>query len=112
MQKEVPKESWKSRTGLILTVASGAIGLGNFIRFPGQAVANGGGAFMVPYIISFILVGIPVCITEWIMGRMGGRTGHSAPFLFKKFPFRFSSQNRRCDWNHNSYFDLCILRFY
>ncbi|ASV06148.1 sodium-dependent transporter [Leptospira interrogans] len=85
MQKEAPKESWKSRTGLILTVASGAIGLGNFIRFPGQAVANGGGAFMVPYIISFILVGIPVCITEWIMGRMGGRTGHSAPFLFKSF---------------------------
>ncbi|MBW0434377.1 sodium-dependent transporter [Leptospira yasudae] len=85
MSKEPPKESWKSRTGLILTVASGAIGLGNFIRFPGQAVANGGGAFMVPYIISFILVGIPVCITEWIMGRMGGRTGHSAPFLFKSF---------------------------
>ncbi|MBE8363980.1 sodium:neurotransmitter symporter family protein [Leptospira borgpetersenii] len=85
MSKEPPKENWKSRTGLILTVASGAIGLGNFIRFPGQAVANGGGAFMVPYIISFILVGIPVCITEWIMGRMGGRTGHSAPFLFKSF---------------------------
>ncbi|EKO77829.1 MULTISPECIES: sodium-dependent transporter [unclassified Leptospira] len=85
MSKEPPKESWKSRTGLILTVASGAIGLGNFIRFPGQAVANGGGAFMVPYIISFILVGIPVCVTEWIMGRMGGRTGHSAPFLFKNF---------------------------
>ncbi|EMY76062.1 sodium:neurotransmitter symporter family protein [Leptospira weilii serovar Ranarum str. ICFT] len=85
MKQETPKESWKSRTGLILTVASGAIGLGNFIRFPGQAVANGGGAFMVPYIISFILVGIPVCITEWIMGRMGGRTGHSAPFLFKSF---------------------------
>ncbi|MDV6235302.1 sodium-dependent transporter [Leptospira ellisii] len=84
-QESAPKENWKSRTGLILTVASGAIGLGNFIRFPGQAVANGGGAFMVPYIISFVLVGIPVCITEWIMGRMGGRTGHSSPFLFKSF---------------------------
>ncbi|PJZ68401.1 symporter [Leptospira perolatii] len=79
------KESWKSRTGLILTVASGAIGLGNFLRFPGQAVQNGGGAFLLPYIVSFILVGIPVCITEWIMGRMGGEHHHSFPNLFRSY---------------------------
>ncbi|MEI7011582.1 sodium-dependent transporter [Leptospira licerasiae] len=85
MTKEPPKESWKSRTGLILTVASGAIGLGNFLRFPGQAVQNGGGAFLLPYIISFILVGIPVCITEWVMGRMGGEHGHSFPNLFRAY---------------------------
>ncbi|TGK13947.1 symporter [Leptospira fletcheri] len=85
MSNEPPKESWKSRTGLILTVASGAIGLGNFLRFPGQAVQNGGGAFLLPYIISFILVGIPVCITEWVMGRMGGEQGHSAPNLFRSY---------------------------
>ncbi|TGJ98547.1 symporter [Leptospira langatensis] len=85
MSDHAPKESWKSRTGLILTVASGAIGLGNFLRFPGQAVQNGGGAFLLPYIISFILVGIPVCITEWVMGRMGGEQGHSFPNLFRSF---------------------------
>ncbi|MBF3355605.1 symporter, partial [Leptospira borgpetersenii serovar Hardjo-bovis] len=55
------------------------------ILFPGQVFANSGGSFMFPYVISFILVGVPVCITEWIMGSMGGRTGHSAPFLFKSF---------------------------
>jgi SNF family Na+-dependent transporter len=78
------KDNWTTRTGLILAVASGAIGLGNFLRFPGQAAQNGGGAFMVPYIISFLILGIPVCITEWIMGRQGGRNGHSAPFIFRQ----------------------------
>ncbi len=80
-----PKEKWATRIGLILAVASSAIGLGNFLRFPGQAVKNGGGAFMVPYIISFLLLGIPVCLSEWIMGRMGGKSGHSAPHIFYTF---------------------------
>ncbi|MCC5813687.1 MAG: sodium-dependent transporter [Leptospira sp.] len=93
-QSKNNKDGWATRTGLILAVASGAIGLGNFLRFPGQAAQNGGGAFMLPYIISFIILGIPVCITEWIMGRKGGRTGHSAPFIFQSFlsgvPLRIS----------------------
>lgn len=78
-------DGWATRIGLILAVASGAIGLGNFLRFPGQAVQNGGGAFMVPYIISFIVLGIPVCLAEWTMGRMGGKHGHSSPFIFKEY---------------------------
>jgi hypothetical protein len=83
--KPHPTEGWASRIGLILAVASGAIGLGNFLRFPGQAVQNGGGAFMVPYIISFLILGIPVCLAEWSMGRMGGKHGHSTPFIFKEY---------------------------
>ncbi len=78
-------DGWATRIGLILAVASGAIGLGNFLRFPGQAAQNGGGAFMVPYIISFVLLGIPVCLAEWTMGRMGGHHGHSLPFIFKEY---------------------------
>lgn len=78
-------DGWATRLGLILAVASGAIGLGNFLRFPGQAAQNGGGAFMVPYIISFIILGIPVCLAEWTMGRMGGHHGHSLPFIFKEY---------------------------
>ncbi|EOQ88226.1 sodium:neurotransmitter symporter family protein [Leptospira yanagawae serovar Saopaulo str. Sao Paulo = ATCC 700523] len=88
------QEGWASRVGLILAVASGAIGLGNFLRFPGQAAQNGGGAFMVPYIISFLLLGIPVCLAEWTMGRMGGKHGHSTPFIFREylkgFPLKLS----------------------
>jgi SNF family Na+-dependent transporter len=56
------------------------VGLGNFLRFPGNAASNGGGAFMIPYFIALLLLGIPIGWVEWTMGRYGGRKGfHSAP---------------------------------
>ena len=70
------REQWGSRIGLILAVAGNAIGLGNFLRFPVQAADNGGGAFMIPYMISFILLGIPLIWVEWALGRYGGERGH------------------------------------
>lgn len=76
------KESWGSRVGLILAMAGNAVGLGNFLRFPMQAVQNGGGAFLIPYVICFLLMGIPLLWMEWSMGRFGGRYGnHSTPFI-------------------------------
>jgi SNF family Na+-dependent transporter len=77
------KESWNSRLGVILAVAGSAVGLGNFLRFPGQAAEYGGGAFMLAYFISFILIGLPICWAEWIMGRHGGQAGfNSCPGIF------------------------------
>ncbi|WP_457622621.1 sodium-dependent transporter [Persephonella sp.] len=70
------REQWGTRIGLILAVAGNAIGLGNFLRFPVQAADNGGGAFMIPYMISFILLGIPLVWVEWALGRYGGERGH------------------------------------
>lgn len=79
-------ERWGSRVGVILAVAASAVGLGNFLRFPGQAAANGGGAFMIPYFIALLLVGIPIGWVEWTMGRYGGRKGfHSAPAILGVF---------------------------
>lgn len=68
-----PNEAWGSRIGLILAMAGNAVGLGNFLRFPGQAAANGGGSFMIPYFIAFLLLGIPLMWVEWGIGRNGGR---------------------------------------
>ncbi len=77
------REQWGSRFGLILAVAGNAIGLGNFLRFPVQAASNGGGAFMIPYFIFFLVVGIPLMWMEWGIGRLGGKHGHgSAPGMF------------------------------
>jgi neurotransmitter:Na+ symporter, NSS family len=74
------KQAWGSRLGVILAVAGSAVGLGNFLRFPGQASQNGGGAFMIPYFLAFVLLGIPIGWAEWTMARYGGRKGfHSAP---------------------------------
>jgi SNF family Na+-dependent transporter len=58
---------------VVLAVAGSAVGLGNFLRFPGKAANNGGGAFMLPYVISFLILGIPIAWAEWTMGRLGGR---------------------------------------
>jgi neurotransmitter:Na+ symporter, NSS family len=76
------KEAWGSRVGLILAMAGNAVGLGNFLRFPVQAIQNGGGAFIIPYLVCFLLLGIPFLFVEWSVGRFGGKTGnHSTPFI-------------------------------
>lgn len=76
------KEAWGTRIGLVLAMAGNAVGLGNFLRFPVQAVQNGGGAFIIPYLTCFLLMGIPLLWIEWSMGRFGGKYGHhSTPFI-------------------------------
>jgi len=83
MSENNNREQWGSRIGLILAVAGNAIGLGNFLRFPVQAAQNGGGAFMIPYFIFFLILGIPLMWIEWGIGRHGGRFNHgSAPGMF------------------------------
>ena len=77
------REKWGSRIGVILAVAGSAVGLGNFLRFPVQAAQNGGGAFIIPYFVSLLLLGIPLMITEWTLGRYGGMHGYgTAPSIF------------------------------
>lgn len=70
------RENWGSKLGLILAMAGNAVGLGNFWRYPYQAAKNGGGAFMIPYFAALILLGIPLMLVEWNLGRYGGKYGH------------------------------------
>lgn len=70
------RENWGSKIGLILAMAGNSVGLGNFWRFPYQAAKNGGGAFMIPYVLALFLIGIPLMLVEWMMGRLGGKYGH------------------------------------
>lgn len=77
-------ESWSTRLGVILAVTGGAVGLGNFLRFPGLAAKYEGGAFMVPYFIALLLLGIPLAWAEWALGRYGGSRGfNSGPGIFR-----------------------------
>jgi SNF family Na+-dependent transporter len=64
----------------VLALAGNAIGLGNFLRFPRQAALNGGGAFMIPYFVCLLAIGIPLVWVELSIGRRGGRhgRGHTA----------------------------------
>jgi NSS family neurotransmitter:Na+ symporter len=72
------KEAWGSRLGVIMAVAGSAVGLGNFLRFPGLAAQYGGGAFMLAYDISFLIIGLPIGWAEWAMGRYAGSRGYNS----------------------------------
>jgi len=75
-------ETWSSRLGVIMAVAGSAVGLGNFLRFPGKAATYGGGAFMIAYFVSLVIIGVSICWAEWTLGRWGGKKGfHSSPAI-------------------------------
>ncbi|NDK57653.1 sodium-dependent transporter [Pontibacter fetidus] len=94
------KESWGSRVGLILAMAGNAVGLGNFLRFPVQAVQNGGGAFIIPYLVCFLVMGIPLLWIEWSMGRFGGKFGHHST------PFILDTMDKRRFWKYIGVFGV------
>ncbi|WP_439483045.1 sodium-dependent transporter [Cyclobacterium plantarum] len=80
--QKILQETWGSRLGLILAMAGNAVGLGNFLRFPVQAVQNGGGVFIIPYLVCFLVLGIPLLLIEWSTGRFGGKfSNHSTPYI-------------------------------
>ena len=104
------KAGWGSRVGLILAMAGNAVGLGNFLRFPVQAIQNGGGAFMIPYLVCFLLLGIPFLFIEWSIGRFGGKTAnHSTPFILH-------SLDKRKIWKYIGVFgiftNLAVAAYY
>lgn len=72
---------WKSRSGFILATIGSAVGLGNIWRFSYLAYDNGGGAFLIPYLIALVTAGIPLLILEFGIGHE--RIG-SAPLAFAK----------------------------
>jgi len=93
-------QSWNSRVGLILAMAGNAVGIGNFLRFPVQAVQNGGGAFIIPYLVSFVLLGIPLLLVEWSTGKYGGMHGHHSP------PMIMQMMNHRKIWRYTGAFGI------
>jgi NSS family neurotransmitter:Na+ symporter len=70
-QKPRFHEIWTSRWTFILAATGSAVGLGNIWKFPYIAGENGGGAFVLIYLVCIALVGIPVMIAEVLMGRWG-----------------------------------------
>ncbi|RCW77484.1 sodium-dependent transporter [Saliterribacillus persicus] len=63
------RENWASRLGFMLAAMGSAVGLGNIWRFSYVAGENGGGAFLILYIISVFVIGIPLLLTEVAIGR-------------------------------------------
>ena len=90
-QSENSRENWSGRLGFILAAVGSAVGLGNLWKFPYITWQNGGGLFVLVYLFCIILVGLPIMISEIILGKISRQD----PFgTFKKLdtarsPFRF-----------------------
>ena len=82
------REQWGSRKGFLFATLGSVIGLGNLWRFPYIAYDNGGGAFLIPYFIAMLTVGVPFVIMEFALGQ---RFRRSAPMAFKRI-------NRHMEW--------------
>jgi len=76
-----PREQWTGQLGFILSAIGSAVGLGNIWRFPGVAYENGGGAFLIPYLIALVTAGIPILFLDYAIGH---RFRGSAPTAFRR----------------------------
>ena len=65
-------ETWGSKFGFIMAAVGSSVGLGNFWRFPYTAGENGGGAFILIYLVCVAFVGLPLLMAEYSMGRKSG----------------------------------------
>ncbi len=62
---------WSSRFAFIMAAVGSSVGLGNLWRFSAEAGANGGGAFIIIYLACVLFIGIPVLMSEYMIGRAG-----------------------------------------
>jgi NSS family neurotransmitter:Na+ symporter len=69
MNNQQPRAMWASRLGFILAAAGSAVGLGNIWKFPYITGNNGGGAFVLVYLVCIALVGLPIMMAELMIGR-------------------------------------------
>jgi NSS family neurotransmitter:Na+ symporter len=76
-----PREEWTGQVGFILAAIGSAVGLGNIWRFPGVAYENGGGAFLIPYLVALVTAGIPILFLDYAIGH---RFRGSAPLAFRR----------------------------
>ncbi len=69
-----PRGAWASKTGFVLAAAGSAVGLGNVWRFPYITGENGGGLFVMIYLVCIAVVGLPIMIGEILIGRAAQRS--------------------------------------
>lgn len=83
-----PREQWTGQVGFIVAAIGSAVGLGNIWRFPGVAYENGGGAFLVPYLVALLTAGIPILFLDYAIGH---RFRGSAPTAFRRISRPFEA---------------------
>ena len=74
MSANKKRDNFGSKIGIIAATAGSAVGLGNIYRFPCEAGENGGGAFLIVYLGIVLVLGIPMMVSEFIIGRRAQRS--------------------------------------
>lgn len=101
---------WSSKAAFILAAIGSAVGLGNLWRFPYVAGENGGGAFVLFYVICVLLIGLPVLVAELFIGRRGGMSAVGSVVKIA------AAEGRSPLWSLQSWFGMIgafiILTFY
>lgn len=69
VQATPKRETWSTQTAFLISAIGSAVGLGNIWRFPGVAYENGGGAFIIPYVIALLIIGIPILFLDYAIGH-------------------------------------------
>ncbi|EDW80128.2 uncharacterized protein Dwil_GK23734 [Drosophila willistoni] len=72
-QNQKPRDNWGSSLEFLMSCIALSVGLGNVWRFPFTALENGGGAFLVPYLVVLFLVGKPIYYMEMLLGQFSSR---------------------------------------
>ena len=85
------KERWGSKLGVILAVTGSAVGLGNFLRFPGVAWRQWRRSIHDPLYHCLPIVGLPIAWVEWAMADMAEKGFSSAPGIFRAITGKDSS---------------------
>lgn len=103
-------DKWSSKAAFILAAIGSAVGLGNLWRFPYVAGENGGGAFVLFYVLCVLLIGLPILVSELFIGRRGGMSAVGSVVKIAK------SEGRSPLWALQSWFGMIgafiILTFY
>lgn len=75
------RENWSARSGFIIAAIGSAVGLGNIWRFPYVAYENGGGAFVIPYLVAIFAAGLPLLFLDYAVGH---KYRKAPPTAYKK----------------------------
>ena len=84
------EKSFSSKIGVLLAAAGSAVGLGSIWKFPYVVGENGGGAFIILYILCSLVFGLPLVMNEFLIGKLSGRSAYGA--------FRELSGTNRWQW--------------
>ena len=85
MSQAPARATWTGRSMFLFAAIGSAIGLGKIWRFPYIAYDNGGGAFLLPYVVALITAGVPVLVLDYVLGH---RFRGSAPLVWRRISAR------------------------